>query len=144
MCKKYGNNYKEIVHKWHKLEIRGEIYDKSLFKVDEVFKDLITLGRELNPDFWVILYVALCHGMIMCLIYVIESSRMLLYYSSVDFVLAAIMFYHHFLFCHFIYGIHIYYGMTPLYITNPLYLLQKRAFRLIANFQSVPRHLVST
>ena len=88
MCKKYGNNNKEIVHKWHKLEIRGEIYDKSLFKVDEVFKDLITLGRELNPDFWVILYVALCHGMIMCLIYVIESSRMLLYYSNVDFVLA--------------------------------------------------------
>ena len=57
---------------------------------------------------------------------------------------AAVMFYHHFLFCHFIYGIHIYYGMTPLYITNPLYLLQKRAFRLITNFQSVPRHLVST
>ena len=57
---------------------------------------------------------------------------------------AAILIYHHFLFCHFIYGIHIYYGMTPHYITNPLYLLQKRAFRLIANFQSVPRHLVST
>ena len=86
----------------------------------------------------------------MCLIYVIESGDVrsnVALLQKCRFCIsrkAAIMFYHHFLFCHFIYGIHIYYGMTPLYITNPLFLLQKRAFRLMANFQSVPRHLVST
>ena len=47
------------------------------------------------------------------------------------------------MFCYFICGNPIY-EMTPLYITKPLYLLQKRAIQLIANFQSVPRHLVST
>ena len=30
-AKKKGKDYKKIVHKWYKLGISGEIYDKSLY-----------------------------------------------------------------------------------------------------------------
>ena len=43
-----GKENKEIVRKLYSLGISGEIYDKSLLKVDVVLEDLITLGKELK------------------------------------------------------------------------------------------------
>lgn len=56
----------------------------------------------------------------------------------------SLLFYHQFIFCHFIYGIHLYYNLSPRYLTNDLFLLQKRAFRIIANLQHVPYRLIRT
>ena len=56
----------------------------------------------------------------------------------------SLLFYHQFIFCHFIYGIHLYYNLSPKYVVNDLFLLQKRAFRIIANLHRVPYYLVRT
>ena len=56
----------------------------------------------------------------------------------------AITFYYQFIFCHLIYGIHIYYNLAPKYVSDSIFLLQKRAFRIIANIQHIPFHLIST
>ena len=52
-------------------------------------------------------------------------------------------FYHQFIFCHLIYGIHLYYNMSPSFLRHPIFILQKRAFRLIAN-KNVPTYLNPT
>ena len=46
----------------------------------------------------------------------------------------AITFFYQFIFCHLIDGIHIYYYLAPKYVSDSI-LLQKRAFRIIANIQ---------
>ena len=53
-------------------------------------------------------------------------------------------FYYQYIFCHLIYGIRIYGNLAPHYLLNNLFLLQKRAFRLIANVNHIPYHLIST
>ena len=53
-------------------------------------------------------------------------------------------FYFQYVFCHMIYGIRIYGNLSPQYILERIYLLQKRAFRLIANINHIPYHLVHT
>ena len=40
--------------------------------------------------------------------------------------------------------IYMYDGITLLYIAYPLYLPPKRAFQLVANFESLPRNIVPT
>ena len=57
---------------------------------------------------------------------------------------SAIAFYYQFIFCHIIYGIHIYYNLAPRYVTKDLFLLQKRAFRLIANLHHMPAYIIPT
>ena len=56
----------------------------------------------------------------------------------------AITFYHQFIFCHLIYGIHIYYNISQKYVSDCFLLLQKHVFRIIANIQHIPFHLIST
>ena len=56
----------------------------------------------------------------------------------------AITFYYQFIFCHLIYGIHIYYNISQKYVSDCFLLLQKHVFRIIANIQHIPFHLIST
>ena len=56
----------------------------------------------------------------------------------------AITFYYQFIFCHLIYDIHIYYNLAPKYVSDSIFLLQKQAFRIIANIQHIPLNLIST
>ena len=57
---------------------------------------------------------------------------------------AAFNFYYNFFFCHLIYGIRIFGNLAPDYLLNRIFLLQKRAFRLIANVNHIPYHLIQT
>lgn len=54
------------------------------------------------------------------------------------------IFYYQLFFCHVIYGLHIYWNLARRYVTDILFLLQKRAFRIIANIQHIPLSLILT
>ena len=57
---------------------------------------------------------------------------------------AAFNFYYSFFFCHLIYGICISENLAPDYLLTRIFLLQKRAFRLIANVNHIHYHLIQT
>ena len=51
---------------------------------------------------------------------------------------------YNFFFSHLIYCIRIFINLAPDYLLNRIFLLQKRAFRLIANVNHIPYHLIQT
>jgi len=89
----------------------------------------------MNESFtWEDLVPYVCGRINSALIFLLQQCRRFIHIKS-----AFALFYYQFIYYHLINGIHLYANLISSRCTNKIFLLQKRAFRIIANVQNIPQ-----